>query len=114
MGKFESSYVYNSLNALAMSIGLSVTHCHSVNTNEDRIVRFLQRDAISTVYAVMRCPSVRLSVLLSVTFVYCIEMSNSIFKNFNRTEEKLIVRTGKSEAEVTNNYKKFALNVLYC
>ena len=44
----------------------------------------------SEAYAVMRCPSVRPSVLLSVTFVYCAKTSNSILKIFSWSDSHTI------------------------
>jgi len=35
---------------------------------------------VSVVFAIVRCPSVRLSVCLSVTFMYCVHMAEDIVK----------------------------------
>jgi len=50
-------------------------------------VVLLPRDGISAVHAVVRCPSVR----LSVTFVYCVETSKRILKLFSSSGRSSLV-----------------------
>jgi len=46
---------------------------------------------VSAVFAVARCPSVRLSVRLSDTLVYCIQMAEDIVKHFSRPGSPIIL-----------------------
>jgi len=50
------------------------THCPIA------VVYYRATHGVSAVFAVARCPSVRLSVCLSVTFVYCIQKAEDIVK----------------------------------
>ena len=46
---------------------------------------------VSAVFAVSRCPSVRLSVHLPVTFVDCIQMAEDIIKLLSRPDSPIIL-----------------------
>jgi len=58
IAKFLKKYFYSRQHSIGYLISIMT-------------IAFLSRRAMHNIYAVMRCPSVRLSELLSVTFAWC-------------------------------------------
>ena len=66
-------------------VGYSIAHCPTIHRTHARttLIGFCRAmRCISAAYAVMRCPTVCLSVCVSVTFVSCVKTNKDIFEIF--------------------------------